>query len=71
MPYTAAQLGHRDGRFTLSVYAHAFKHRSKLTGAEGKAYDTALQWARLGTNAADGARPVIDIDNARERIPTS
>jgi hypothetical protein len=36
MPYTAAQLGHRDGRFTLSVYAHAFKHRSKLTGAEAR-----------------------------------
>lgn len=48
--YTADQLGHEDPRFTLRVYAQATKRRDRLTGAHLKAYDRALEWARMGTN---------------------
>jgi integrase len=48
--YTADQLGHEDPRFTLRVYAQATKRRDRLTGPHLKAYDRALEWARMGTN---------------------
>jgi integrase len=50
--YTADQLGHEDPRFTLRDYAQATKRRDRLTGAHLKAYDRALDWARMGTNDA-------------------
>ena len=49
--YTADQLGHEDPRFTLKVYALASKRRDRLTGSHLKAYDRALDWAQMGTNA--------------------
>jgi integrase len=48
--YTADQLGHEDPRFTLKVYAQATKRRDRLSGAHLKAYDQALEWARMGTS---------------------
>jgi integrase len=48
--YTADQLGHEDPRFTLRVYAQATKRRDRLSGEYLKAYDRALEWARMGTN---------------------
>ena len=51
--YTAAQLGHTDARFTMRVYTGATKHRERLTAAERRAYDQAVQWA-LMTAALDG-----------------
>lgn len=48
--YVADQLGHTDVRFSLTVYANATKRRDRLTGAHRKAYDAALEWARMGTN---------------------
>jgi integrase len=50
--YTADQLGHEDPRFTLRVYARATKRRDRLSGAHLKAYDRALDWARMGTSDA-------------------
>jgi integrase len=48
--YTADQLGHEDPRFTLRVYAQAAKRRERLAGPHRKAYDRAIEWARMGTN---------------------
>jgi len=49
--YTADQLGHEDVRFSLNVYAKATKRRDRLSGPHLKAYDAALEWARMGTSA--------------------
>jgi hypothetical protein len=52
-PRTAAdQLGHTDPRFTLRVYAQAAKRRERLSATHRKAYDAALEWARMGTSDA-------------------
>ncbi len=48
--WTSTQLGHEDVRFTMSVYAKASKRRDRLAGPHAKAYDGALDWARMGTN---------------------
>jgi len=51
--YASSQLGHEDPRFTLRVYAQATKRRERLSGPHLQAYDRALDWARMGTIAAD------------------
>jgi integrase len=48
--YTSGQLGHEDPRFSLRVYAQATKRRERLSGPHLRAYDRALEWARIGTN---------------------
>jgi integrase len=58
--YTASQLGHEDGRFTLRAYAQATKRRERLSGVHLRAYDAAIEWARMGTNGQD---------EATERVP--
>jgi integrase len=55
--YTAAQLGHEDALFTMRVYAAAVKRRDRLTPAERKAFDRAVEWARMGTNALADISP--------------
>jgi integrase len=45
--YTADQIGHEDPRFTLKVYARATKRRDRLAKPQRKAYDRAIEWARL------------------------
>jgi len=47
--YVAEQLGHKDARFTFSVYTKAAKRRGKLTGAYLAEFDRALAWAALAT----------------------
>lgn len=42
--YTAEQLGHTDARFTLHLYTSAVKRRERLSGAELKAFDAAIEW---------------------------
>jgi hypothetical protein len=37
----------------LKVYAQATKRRERLSGPHRRAYDRALEWARMGTIAAD------------------
>jgi hypothetical protein len=51
--YASAQLGHEDPRFTLKVYAQATTRRERLSGPHLRAYDQALEWARMGTIAPD------------------
>lgn len=48
--YTSAQIGHEDGRFTLKVYTQATRRRERLSGPHLRAYDAAIQWARMGTS---------------------
>ena len=48
--YVANQLGHTDSTFSLRVYAQAVTHRERLTRAERKQFEKALDWARMGTN---------------------
>jgi len=48
--YTSSQLGHEDPRFTLKCYAQATRRRERLSGPHLKAYDRAIEWARMGTN---------------------
>jgi integrase len=45
--FIAEQLGHRDPRFTLTVYTKAVKRRSKLSGVYLAEYENALRWAAL------------------------
>jgi hypothetical protein len=47
-----------DPRFTLKVYAQATKRRERLYGPHLRAYDRALEWARMGTIANEEALPV-------------
>ncbi len=59
--YTSEQLGHEDPTFTLKVYVHAAKRRGRLTEAERKEFDRAVEWAEwalLGTTGAV-ARPTV------------
>jgi integrase len=48
--YTSSQIGHEDARFTLRVYTQATKRRERLSGAHLRAYDRAIDWARMGTS---------------------
>ncbi len=52
--WTSDQLGHTDPRFTLSVYARAAKRREQLAPAQRRAFDRALEWARM---TAAGGEP--------------
>ena len=51
--YTSAQIGHTDPRFTLRCYTQATRRRERLSGPHLRAYDRALEWARMGTMAPD------------------
>ncbi|MGI9019207.1 MAG: tyrosine-type recombinase/integrase [Solirubrobacterales bacterium] len=59
--YIADQIGHTDPRFTMGVYAKAAKRRERLSGEYLKAYDSALEWALLGTTG--------DSDDSQTREP--
>lgn len=61
---------HTDPSFTLKTYATAVKHRQRLTKAEQKAYDEALEWAQMGTNATDEVPgPLAESDSDQEKSP--
>jgi integrase len=69
--YIAEQLGHKDARFTFRVYQKAAKRREKLTGCYLEQFDTALDWAKMGTTAetaAPGSAPVASREDAQTRI---
>jgi integrase len=58
--YTAQQIGHEDAAFRLRVYTHAVKRRERLSGAELREFNRALewaQWAQVGTNGAIAVSP--------------
>jgi integrase len=48
--YVSAQIGHGDPRFTLKVHAQATKRRDRLSETHRRAYDRAIEWARVGAN---------------------
>jgi integrase len=48
--YIAEQMGHTDISLTYRVYQRAVKRRERLTGAHLRAFDRALEWARMGRN---------------------
>src|SRR5829696_4724234 len=52
--YIAEQMGHKDARFTFSVYQRAAKRREKLSGRYLEAFDAALDWALMGTRGDCG-----------------
>jgi integrase len=43
--FVSRQIGHEDVRFTLNVYAQSVKRRERMTEAERKEYDRAIEWA--------------------------
>jgi integrase len=58
--YIAEQLGHEDPGFTFRVYQRAVKRRDKLTGAYREAFDGALDWAAMGSGAAERGNEAPD-----------
>jgi hypothetical protein len=51
--YTSAQIGHTDPRFTLRCYTRATRRRERLSGPHLRAFDQAIEWARMGTIVVD------------------
>ena len=49
--YVAEQGGWKDPTFPIRVYAKAVRRRERLSGAHREAFDAALEWALMGTNA--------------------
>lgn len=52
--YVAEQGGWADPSFPIKVYAKAVRRRERLSGAHRKAFDAALQWAAMGSEADIG-----------------
>jgi integrase len=50
--YIARQIGHEDVNFTLNVYAQSVKRRERMTDAERKEYDRAIEWASWASQTA-------------------
>lgn len=50
--YIAEQLGHEEATFSMSVYAKAVKRRERLVGNYRTEFDTACEWAQMGTSGA-------------------
>lgn len=48
--YIAEQMGHADISLTYRVYQRAVKRRERLTGEHLRAFDRAMEWARMGRN---------------------
>ena len=66
--YTSSQLGHTDVRFTMATYAQATKRRDRLSGPHLKAYDRALDWARMGTSEVAPADRGACVSNKKPRF---
>jgi integrase len=67
--YIAEQLGHEDPAFTFRVYQRAAKRRDKLEGAYAKAFDRALEWAAMGSEANASQAEAPSADSARVHKP--
>jgi hypothetical protein len=68
--YTAAQIGHVDPAFTLRVDVQETKRRERLTEAERREYDRAVdwtQWAQMGTNKEGIPSSVAVSENHQHR----
>jgi len=65
--FVAEQGGWKDPAFALKVYAKAVRRRERLTGGHLAAFDAALDWAQMGTNADERpSQPSNLRDNATE-----
>ena len=65
--YVAEQGGWADPSFPIRVYAKAVRRRERLSGAHREAFDAALQWAAMGSEAGDGpSEGSTLVDNAVE-----
>ena len=53
--YVAEQGGWADPSFPIKVYAKAVRRRDRLSGAHREAFDAALDWAAMGSAAAEKA----------------
>lgn len=53
--YIAEQLGHEDARFTFRVYQKAAKRRERLSGNYLEAFDSASDWALMGTGRSEAS----------------
>lgn len=63
--YVAEQGGWADPSFPIKVYAKAVKRREKLSGTHREAFDAALHWAAMGSEAGnDLSRGSTVVDNA-------
>lgn len=62
--YIAEQLGHRDARFTFRVYQRAAKRRERLTGAHLAAFESALEWGRIGRPVSEAMHPTKHLAHA-------
>lgn len=56
--YTSTMLGHTDVRFSMNVYAKATRRRERLSGPHLRAYDRALEWARMGTSEPEAGEAI-------------
>ena len=58
-------MGHSDsGQFSMKVYARAVKRRERLTGKYRGQFDSALEWASMGTSADFSAPTGVPAENA-------
>ena len=72
--FVSRQIGHQDVRFTLNVYAQSVKRRERMTEAERKEYDRAIEWASwagsMGTSAqSTAAVPESEEVSSYEKAP--
>lgn len=49
--YVAEQGGWVDPTFPIKVYARAVRRRERLSGAHHEAFDAALEWTAMGSEA--------------------
>jgi integrase len=67
--YTSDQLGHEDPTFSLRIYVHATKRRERLTEAERREFNRAVewaQWAQMGTNGVMAPPSVAVSENGEQ-----
>jgi len=72
--YASAQLGHEGPSFTLTVYVQETNRRERLTAAERREYDRAVewaQWARMGTKDVSALPSVVASENGSQREAAS
>jgi integrase len=65
--YVAEQGSWTDPSFPIRVYARAVHRKEKLTGSHREAFDAAIEWALLGTNAEDVPSEPVSSDGSGPR----
>ncbi len=66
--YVAEQGGWKDPSFPIRVYARAVRRRERLSGIHREAFDAALQWAAMGSEAEnDSSQESGSVDKTAKR----